>query len=247
MVTNMPPVVKVPPAADAPLVMVVEDEAKIARILLAYLADAGLRSVHAADGGQAMERFAEGGIACILLDLNLPVLDGIEVCKRIRAVSQVPIAMLTARVDEIDRLIGLEIGADDYICKPASPREVVARVKALLRRAALRPAKAPEREPERAGFELDEERLQLRIDGKVVPLTALEFRLFATLAARPGRVLSRNQLLDALHGNSRELVDRTVDSHVRNLRKKLTEVNRAEVIRSVYGVGYAIEPCATEN
>lgn len=225
--------------------MVAEDDSKIARIFSAYLNDAGYRTHHAPDGAAALARFHQGGVDCILLDLNMPVHDGIQVCKTIRETSTVPIAIVTARVDEIDRLLGLDVGADDYICKPASPREVVARVKALLRRS------KPQTQPnspiaEQAGIEIDEERMQLRIDGKAVALTALEFRLFATLASRPGRVLSRNQLIDALHGNARDLVDRTVDSHIRNLRRKLEQADSAEMIRSVYGVGYSMDPGATE-
>jgi two-component system, OmpR family, response regulator BaeR len=231
------------PTALSPLVMVVEDDAKIARIFLAYLQDAGYRTVHAADGAAAISIFEQGGVDCLLLDLNLPVMDGIEVCRTIRKTSDTPIAMVTARIDEIDRILGLDVGADDYICKPASPREVVARVKALLRRSRREPLDAL---PERNGIEINEETMQLRIDGRAVALTALEFRLFATLAARPGRVLSRNQLIDALHGNARDLVDRTVDSHIRNLRRKLEQANSAEMIRSVYGVGYSMDPGATE-
>jgi two-component system, OmpR family, response regulator BaeR len=242
--SNVPPDIV---AASPALVLVVEDEAKIARILTAYLADAGFRTAHAADGLVAVTMCFAQKPDCILLDLNLPGIDGVEVCRRIRERSTVPIAMLTARIDEIDRIMGLEVGADDYICKPASPREVVARVKALLRRARLT-ALAPSATSElrQSGVEIDEERLQVRIDGKAIPLTALEFRLFATLANRPGRVLSRNQLIDALHGNARDLVDRTVDSHIRNLRRKLEQANSPEMIRSVYGVGYAMDPGAVE-
>lgn len=224
-------------------VLVVEDEAKLARVFTAYLAEAGYRTLQAADGEAGLELWRREAPDCILLDINLPRIDGITVCKTIRAESSVPIAMVTARVDEIDRLLGLEIGADDYICKPASPREVVARVKALLRRATLTAKEAVAQQ----GIDIDNDNLQVRIDGKPLQLTALEFRLFATLAKRPGRVYSRNQLIDAVHGDNRELVDRTVDSHIRNLRRKIEQVAPdGEVIRSVYGVGYALDPRAAD-
>lgn len=224
-------------------ILVVEDDAKLARIFITYLADAGYRTLRAADGQAAIDLFNREQPDCVLLDLNLPVIDGVEVCRVLRRHSDVPIAMVTARVDEIDRILGLEIGADDYLCKPVSPRELVARVKALLRRA----HRAAADQSVRAGIAIDEERMQVRIDGKPLPLTALEFRLFLTLARRPGRVFSRNQLIDAVHGGKSELVDRTVDSHIRNLRRKLEQISEdSEMIRSVYGVGYALDPRAVE-
>jgi len=226
------------------LILIADDDEKIAAVLADYLKSAGFRTLHAADGDAAVQATRDEKPDCILLDLNMPKLDGLEACKAIRRFSEVPIAMVTARVDEIDRLLGLELGADDYICKPFSPREVVARVKAMLRRtrgSALRD-EAP------AFLVIDHERLQARLGGKPVVLTAVEFRLLATLYEQPGRVFSRDQLINAAHKEWRDVGDRSVDSHVRNLRRKLESV-RADVncIRSVYGVGYAYEAPAAHR
>jgi two-component system response regulator BaeR len=165
----------------------------------------------------------------------LPGEDGLSVCRALRAFSHLPIIMVTARVDEVDRLIGLESGADDYVCKPFSPREVMARVKAVLRRAAA---------PSSGGSRLflDEDRFAVHIDGKVVELTPVEFRLVRTLASSPGRIFSRSQLVDNLYSDHRVVTGRTVDSHVKNLRRKLEQGGLAdEIIHSVYGVGYTLE------
>ncbi len=220
----------------APLVLVVDDDPKIAKVLSDYLLAAGYEVAHAADGKACVDIVRARDPACVLLDLNLPVMDGLEACKAIRRFSQVPIAMITARVDEIDRLLGLELGADDYICKPFSPREVVARVKALVRRSRAFPAGAPL-------LILDREALKATLRGKPVPLTAVEFRLLAALHAQPGRIFSRDQLLDAAHSKLHIAGDRSVDSHVRNLRRKLAAASAGfDPIRSVYGVGYSWEP-----
>jgi two-component system response regulator BaeR len=221
----------------APLIQIADDDEKIAAVLVDYLRAAGYEVAVVGDGQAAVDFAREGAPACILLDLNLPVLEGLEACKAIRRFSDVPIAMVTARVDEIDRLLGLELGADDYICKPFSPREVVSRVKALLRRARPAPATAAS-----SPIEIDAERMRVRLKGKPVALTAVEFRLLATLAERPGRIYSRDQLLDAAHPEWRDVGDRSVDSHIRNLRKKLAAAEPGfDCIRSVYGVGYAFE------
>jgi two-component system response regulator BaeR len=221
-----------------PLILIVEDDAKIASVLADYMKAATYEATIVGDGQAAVDFARTGSPACILLDLNLPLLDGLEACKAIRRFSEVPIAMITARVDEIDRLLGLELGADDYICKPFSPREVVARVKALLRRS--RPAPHA---PADAAIEIDAERMRVLVKGRPVALTAVEFRLLATLADQPGRVFSRDQLLTAAHREWRDVGDRSVDSHVRNLRRKLDACAPGfACIRSVYGVGYAYEP-----
>jgi two-component system response regulator BaeR len=175
----------------------------------------------------------------ILLDLMLPGRDGLEICKELRAFSEVPIIMTTARVEEIDRLLGLELGADDYVCKPYSPREVVARVKTVLRRAV--PVSA-ESAASQAGVVLDEARFEVRIRGLPLELTPVEFRLLNTLLAHPGRVFSRGQLLDKLYTDQRVVSDRTVDTHIKNLRKKLqSRLPEQEIIHSIYGVGYKLE------
>ena len=220
-------------------ILVVEDDAKIAAILVDYLQQSGFTVEVERDGRRAVARVRESAPDCMLLDLNLPGLEGIEVCKQIREFSAVPIAMITARVDEIDRLLGLELGADDYICKPFSPREVVARVKALLRRVqpvAAIPAVAA------LGLKLDTERLQARIDGVSLALTTVEFRLLEVLYQAKGRVLSRDQLIESVHADYRDVGDRSIDSHIRNVRRKLdTSAGNSghDWVRSVYGVGYA--------
>jgi two-component system response regulator BaeR len=167
----------------------------------------------------------------------LPGKDGLEVCRELRAFSDVPIIMVTARVEEIDRLLGLELGADDYICKPFSPREVVARVKAILRRLERSvDAAAPQ------GLAIDEASYRATLDGQLLDLTPVEFRLLRALASTPGRVYTRDQLLDHLYDDHRVVTDRTVDSHVKNLRRKLEQVRPdQDVIRSIYGVGYRME------
>jgi two-component system, OmpR family, response regulator BaeR len=218
-------------------ILVVEDDAKIAAILVDYLQQASFKVETESNGVQAVARVRRSPPDCMLLDLNLPGLEGIEVCKQVREFSAVPIAMITARIDEIDRLLGLELGADDYICKPFSPREVVARVKALLRRAAvsaLRDVADP------IGLMLDSDRLRVHVDGKLVALTGVEFRLLETLYKANGRVLSRDQLIDGVHHDFRDVSDRSVDSHIRNVRRKLDAASDGhDWVRSVYGVGYA--------
>jgi len=218
----------------APYILIVEDEPKIARLLEDYLnSHGGFRTGAVHRGDQVLERFRQETPDLLLLDLMLPGLDGIEVCKQIRTVSQVPIIMVTARTEEIDRLLGLELGADDYICKPFSPREVVARVKAVLRRTNR------SENPETAGLKLDRQRFVAEIDGKRLDLTPVEFTLLEALHARPGRVLSRAQLLDMMYSDYRVVSDRAVDTHIKNLRKKLqTMAPERELIQSVYGVGY---------
>lgn len=224
-------------------ILVVEDDAKISSILMDYLQQAGFTAEVEKNGLHAVARVRKNAPDCILLDLNLPGLEGIDVCKQIREFSAVPIAMITARVDEIDRLLGLALGADDYICKPFSPREVVARVKALMRRA--QPAAAAQCAPSASGLALDTERLQARIDGVSLALTAIEFRLLESLHSARGRVLSRDQLIDSVHSDYREVGDRSIDSLIRNVRRKLDAVSSSDShdwVRSVYGVGYAFNP-----
>ena len=219
-----------------PNICIVEDEPKIAALLGDYLQAAGYgtRIVH--DGAAAVQAIREYQPDLVLLDLMLPGRDGLEICRELRHDSRLPIIMLTARVEEIDRLLGLELGADDYICKPFSPREVVARVKAVLRRA--QPAE-PAPEPE--SLKVDAEAHRAWLDGHELDLTPVEFRLLRTLSSAPGRIFSRDQLLDHLYDDHRVVTDRTVDSHIKNLRRKLEAIRAGDAIRSIYGVGYRLD------
>lgn len=217
-------------------VLIVEDDPKIAALLADYLGAAGYLSTRIGDGLEAIEVTRAGRVDLLLLDLMLPGADGIEVCRQVRAFSAVPIIMLTARIDEIDRLLGLDTGADDYVCKPFSPREVVARVRAHLRRAAVA-GQAPQ-------LQLQVERATMRVlhGGSSIGLTPVEFRILAELIEHPDRVYSRQQLLDFAHEDQRDINDRTVDSHIKNIRRKLAvRLPDADCLQSVYGVGYRFE------
>ncbi len=216
--------------------LVVEDEKKIADVLSDYLTQAGFTVSLIDNGEQAVVKIKASAPALVLLDIMLPGLDGISVCREVRKFSDVPIIMLTARIEEVDRLLGLEIGADDYICKPFSPREVVARVKAVLRRA--RPGEKPQRLV--AGpIILDEGIHQVTVDGATLDLTPSEFGLFHVLMTFPNRVFSRSELLDKVQGYRYDGYDRTIDSHIKNLRKKIAQrLPDREVIQTIYGVGY---------
>lgn len=228
-------------------VLVVEDEPKLAALLADYLRAAGHEVECVADGAEALQAFTQRRHDLVLLDLMLPGLDGLAVCRQLRTMTAVPIVMLTARADEADRLAGLELGADDYIAKnPFSPREVMARVKAVLRRsraAALPPAMVPAvTAPTPPDLQVDEDGWRAAWQGRDLDLTPIEFRLLSTLAAQPGRVYPRAQLLEQLHGDARAATERAVDSHVKNLRRKLEQAGAgSERIRSVYGVGYCYE------
>ena len=219
-------------------ILIVEDDAKIADMLANYLQMHGFATDWCADGQEALERVRQQVPALLLLDLMLPGLDGLAVCTAVRAFSSVPIMMVTARVEEIDRLLGLDTGADDYVCKPFSPREVVARIKALLRRSEgtlARPAVA-------AAFGIDEARQQISWRGQALPLTPVEFRLMRLLMSRPGQVFARARLLDTVHEDQRDVSDRAIDSHIKNLRRKLEQAGTGEAgISSVYGVGYRFD------
>ena len=220
------------------LILIVEDEPKIAALLADYLrAQAGFHSKIVERGDEVLKQFESEQPDLILLDLMLPGLDGIEVCKQLRARSAVPIIMVTARVDEIDRLLGLELGADDYICKPFSPREVVARVKAVLRRSDMvNTGKSSH------GLEMDSETFIARLKGVALPLTPVEFALLEMLSKNSGRVFSRDQLMNGMYSDYRVVSDRAVDTHVKNLRRKLAEASGVEdMIKSVYGLGYRYE------
>ncbi|NVD71058.1 response regulator [Duganella sp. BJB1802] len=219
-----------------PNILIVEDDTKIAALLADYMNAAGWATRLAADGRGAVDIVRSGGVDLMLLDLMLPELDGIGVCREVRAFSQLPIIMLTARVDEIDRLLGLDSGADDYVCKPFSPREVVARVRAHLRRSAAAAPQAPAAPA--SPFQIDRAGMRVLHKGAALALTPLEFRLLAELIDNPSRVYTRQQLLDFAHQDQRDIGDRTVDSHIKNIRRKLPD---AECLQSVYGVGYRFE------
>lgn len=222
-------------------ILVVEDEPKLADVLRTYLEAAGYAVRWVDNGLQVMDAVHEWAPHLVLLDLMLPGRDGLDVCRDIRAQTSIPIIMVTARTEEIDRLLGLELGADDYICKPYSPREVVARVRAVLRRAEA--AQSPVADQiSAAGLMIQADAWQAHLDGVALDLTPVEFRLLALLASQPGRIFSRDQVLNGLYDDHRVVTDRTVDSHVKNLRRKLAEVRPDdELIRSVYGVGYRLE------
>jgi two-component system alkaline phosphatase synthesis response regulator PhoP len=218
-------------------VLVVEDEIKIARLVRDYLHQAGFAVLEAADGEAALALARAEKPDMILLDLGLPGTDGFDVTRRLRATSSVPIIMLTARSEETDRVVGLELGADDYVVKPFSPKELVARIRAVLRRAE---ATLGGGEVVRAGpVTIDLPKRRVTVAGDEVELTATEFDLLVTLARQPGRIYTRAQLLDAVHGVSFESYERSVDAHIKNLRRKLEpDPGRPSLILTVYGVGY---------
>jgi DNA-binding response OmpR family regulator len=216
-------------------ILVVDDEPKIARLARDYLEKNGYRVVTAADGQSALTTARREKPDLIVLDLMLPVLDGREVCKILRRESDVPIIMLTALAEEVDQITGLEIGADDYITKPFSPRALVARVRAMLRR-----TRAEIKTPAiiRVGaLEIDSEKHTVIYNHKPIQLTPNEFKLLTILAGRPGQTLTREQLLEDLHGASSS-IDRSVDSHIKNLRRKLEAESKIALIETVYGIGY---------
>lgn len=217
-------------------IFVVEDDPKIAQILADYLERDGFAAVTIGDGRVALSQIERSVPALIVLDLMLPSLSGTDLCRAVRRFSDVPIIMVTARVDEVDRLLGLDIGADDYVCKPFSPREVVARVRALLRRTdGLMSTK-------QADWQVDDAGHRISWQGQWLPLTPVEFRMFRLLLSRPGRVFSRAHLLDSVHEQLRDVSDRAIDSHVKNLRRKIQRIQPDfESIVSVYGIGYRFD------
>jgi DNA-binding response OmpR family regulator len=225
---------------DAATILLVDDEESVLKLLTYPLERDGYTVVQARDGEEALSRFAGGGIDLVVLDVMLPKLDGLEVCKRLRARSSVPIIMLTARDDELDKVLGLELGADDYITKPFSIREFRSRIRALLRRAAAPPPEQRETDAiELDGLRIDPSRRSVEVHGRPVQLTYVEFELLRTLASRPGRVFSRQALLQALWGGSEYREPRTIDVHVRHLREKLEpDPGEPAYILTVRGAGY---------
>ncbi|HBZ15836.1 two-component system response regulator BaeR [Pantoea sp. NPDC088449] len=226
------------PENSDPLILVVEDEPKLAQLMIDYLQASNYRTHHIADGNEVLNYVQQTPPDLMLLDLMLPGRDGLTLCREIRRFSELPIIMVTARTEEIDRLLGLEIGADDYVCKPFSPREVVARVKTILRRVKRSPEEAQQASP----LHIDESRFQASWREQQLELTPAEFRLLKTLALEPGKVFSREQLLNNLYDDYRVVTDRTIDSHIKNLRRKLENLDAEQpFIRAVYGMGYRWE------
>ncbi|WP_114011731.1 response regulator [Cohaesibacter intestini] len=235
-------------------IMIIEDEPSLAAIIQDYLTQAGMTSEILHEGHRAVETILKRKPDLVILDVMLPGMDGLSICREVRAKSDVPIILETARVEELDRLLGLELGADDYVCKPFSPRELVARVKAILRRQAkvqaaasgvLADAEASRDAANAAGQDglwLDEERWSVTYNGQDLALTRREFQLLAILYKRPGRVFSRAQLVELAFSDDADVFDRVIDTHIKNIRTKLRkQASGVDVIRSVYGVGYAYE------
>ena len=221
-------------------ILIVEDEQKLANLLSDYLKLEHFQSYCISNGLNVISWVKDNNPDLILLDIMLPGKDGMSLCKEIRTFSDVPIIMVTARVEEIDRLLGLELGADDYICKPFSPREVVARVKTVLRRIQKFPSGDTEQTTD--VLSIDQDKFTAVYHGTELDLTAIEFRLLNTLYSNRGKVYSRGQLLNQLYDDHRIVTERTVDTHIKNLRKKLQAITPdIEVIRSIYGVGYKLE------
>jgi two-component system response regulator BaeR len=217
-------------------ILIVEDEVKLATLLQDYLIQSGFAATMIHDGSEVEGWLANNQTNLVLLDLMLPGKSGVEICKDIRKHSKLPVIMTTAKVDEIDRLLGLELGADDYICKPFSPREVVARVKAVLRRT------DDSNKPADRGLMLDTDTYKATINGNDLHLTAVEFQLLKVLSDQPGRIFSRSVLVDKIYSDGRVVSDRTIDSHIKKLRKKISvQVPDAELIHSLYAVGYKFE------
>jgi two-component system, OmpR family, response regulator BaeR len=218
-------------------ILIVEDEPKLAVLLADYLKASGFEVFILSDGTQVESWARENKPNLIILDIMLPGRDGIEICKSIRIFSRVPIIMVTARIEEIDRLLGLELGADDYICKPFSPREVVARIKAVLRRT------GDGQTIQAQGIILDEQTYRATLHGRDLELTAVEFKLLQLLLEHPCRIFSRLQIMEKIYHEERFVSDRTVDSHIKKLRRKIETIDpQATLIQSVYSVGYKFEP-----
>jgi DNA-binding response OmpR family regulator len=219
-------------------ILIVDDEPKITRLVADYLEAAGFATVSARSGDEALMRARTQPPDLVVLDLGLPGIDGLDVTRALRRIGDVPIIMLTARDDETDRIIGLELGADDYVTKPFSPRELVARVRAVLRRRSA----VGEAEVLRSGdLLLDVPRMRVTRAGDPVELTATEFALLSAMARQPGRVFTRSQLLDAIHGVAFESYERAIDAHVKNIRRKLEPSPRQpRYLQTVYGVGYRL-------
>jgi len=227
-------------------ILIADDDPHIRQLLVFALHKAGLDAIEAEDGEAALAAVAAHAPDLIILDINMPRMDGIEVCRRLRAQGDLPILFLSSRDDEIDRVLGIELGADDYVVKPFSPREVVARAMAILRRVSAHPPGVESASgPIRHGrLLLDPEGWRAEWAGIEVPLTVMEFGLLRTLAAMPSKVFSRDAIIDRLHGPGFAITDRTIDSHIRNLRAKFAGVGGGDVIETRPGIGYRLGACA---
>ncbi len=225
-----------------PDILVVEDEPKIAQILVDYLQREDFNVIVLNEGTHAVEKVRSLQPTFLILDLMLPGKDGLAICREVRQFSNLPIMMLTAKVDEIDRLVGLELGADDYVCKPFSPREVVARIRTILRRVDAGPEDLSENQLKYGEISLSLDRFECIVGDQRIDLTPVEFKILQGFITRPGHVFSRDRLMDIAYADERVVSDRTIDTHVKNLRRKLsTALEREEVIHSIYGVGYKID------
>ena len=225
-----------------PDILVVEDEPKIAQILVDYLQREGFGVTVLDEGTHAVEKVRSLQPNFLILDLMLPGKDGLAICREVRQFSNLPIMMLTAKVDEIDRLVGLELGADDYVCKPFSPREVVARIRTILRRVDAGPEDLSENQLKYGEISLSLDRFECIVGDQRIDLTPVEFKILQGFITRPGHVFSRDRLMDIAYADERVVSDRTIDTHVKNLRRKLaTAQDNEEVIHSIYGVGYKID------
>ncbi len=219
-------------------ILIVEDEPAIAEVLCAYCIAAGFTIKHLDSGQGVTDYIKNNNVDLVLLDLMLPDIDGVTLCKETRLFSQVPIIMVTAKNEEIDRLIGLEIGADDYICKPFSPREVIARIKVILRRAGSLTNKIIRQ----SGFELNKEKFSVTLHNQTLDLTPIEFKILERFLAHICRVFSRQEIMDSVYNDFEEVSDRNIDTHIKNIRKKISAVSPTlNPIVSVYGVGYKME------
>ena len=220
-------------------ILVVDDDPHIRDIIRFACEKAGMKTIVAADGAEALRLFGAEGCDLVVLDIGMPEMDGLEVCREIRKSSDAPVLFLSARDEEIDRVLGLEIGGDDYVTKPFSPRELVARVNAILKRVNGR-APAPAKTLARGALELDAEAHTATFDGKPLALTMIEFSLLKTLLARPGVVFTRERILDIAYAGNIHVADRTIDSHVRNIRAKFASAGCEAVIDTVHGVGFRL-------
>ena len=225
-------------------IVIVEDEQKIAELLRDYLVNAGYKVTILNEGRNAVEVIERNQPACVILDVMLPGKDGMQICRELRQNSNMPIVMITARVDEIDRLLGLELGADDYICKPFSTREVVVRIRNILKRVSLTSLQPKVSEETNVvnyrDMMLDKDSMVCQLDGEGVTLTLVEFRLLCAMVQRVGKIFSRDQLMNEAYSDGRIVSDRTIDTHIKNLRKKLANASEDEYVYSIYGVGYKV-------
>jgi two-component system, OmpR family, response regulator len=227
-------------------VLVADDDPHIREVICFALEKAGMATDAVADGAAALRRFEQKAADLIVLDVGMPEMDGLEVCRQLRRKSNVPILFLSARDEEIDRILGLEMGGDDYVTKPFSPRELVARVNVILRRARPEPAESAAPEPLAHGLlTVDARRRSAVFAERQVELTPIEFAIVSSLLAKPSHVLTRRQLMDGSHAANIHVSDRTIDSHIRNIRAKFAAAGCADLIATVHGVGFRLGRCGT--